>query len=581
MNLIEIPVGTLQPWPELNPRRAFREEELAELAASIREKGVLEPLLVHQANGDGPWIVAGERRWRAAQLADRATVPCLVREFSESEALEIALIENLQRSDLTPIEEARGLQRYLEKTGVSQRELAEKIGRSQPYIANRIRLLELPAAVLDLIEGGAIEMTWARDCLLPFTGITIEKVREQFFAGLAKELHRAELDEEGFWELVTETYAALGRSLSPHDWGTGHRPVAELDHSSCSCGAPALERRGYGRPVQYCVDEDWWNAANSKAQERTSAKEKREAARAVKQAQALGKKEVYTEDELQKKLGWQGFERLTHEGGKLRSYGPLIDPSTLPPDSIVRGKPPREPDTEIYCIDMEALKKARAAASRERNAILREKREERAKEWVVGARKRKVTAKTLRFLMGERPMSEEIANVAKEIGLAIDVRCARTDDLKKLSDVDIELLAKVLELRKERGQASWQDPLEGRVEGQLRSKYSKRLKALLEAAPSPNGKPAKKGKKGKQSGAAVEGGEPESGTDRHPEAAPADSTEEGPYAVRKKGSGQTAVYQVYHQETGNVRGTRSRERDAVAAAAKWNAEAPAGEPAPA
>jgi ParB family chromosome partitioning protein len=156
-----VPLATLKANPQ-NPRRHFAEEELAELAASIGEKGVVQPLVVRPAEGGTYEIVAGERRWRAAQRAQLHQVPAIVRQLSDREALELAIIENVQRSDLNAIEEARGYQQLIEAFNHTQEELAQIIGKSRSHLANMLRLLKLPDGVQDMIREGQLSAGHAR-----------------------------------------------------------------------------------------------------------------------------------------------------------------------------------------------------------------------------------------------------------------------------------------------------------------------------------------------------------------------------------------------------------------------------------
>ncbi len=145
-----------------NPRKHFADAELEDLAKSIREKGLLQPLVV-RTRTDGEYeIVAGERRWRAAQRAGLHEIPVLIREFSDGEALEIALIENIQRSDLNPLEEARAYNLLLEQFNYTQQQLAQSVGKSRSHIANTLRLLNLPMSVRQQIEAGKLTAGHAR-----------------------------------------------------------------------------------------------------------------------------------------------------------------------------------------------------------------------------------------------------------------------------------------------------------------------------------------------------------------------------------------------------------------------------------
>jgi ParB family chromosome partitioning protein len=150
-----------------NPRRSFSEDHIEELAASIRERGLVQPLVVRPVPGEVECfeIVAGERRWRAAQRANLHDIPVVVRSLSDQEALEIAIIENVQREDLNPLEEAEGYQALIEGHGYRQEDLAKIIGKSRSHVANTLRLLKLPESVLLLIRTGEITAGHAR-CLV-------------------------------------------------------------------------------------------------------------------------------------------------------------------------------------------------------------------------------------------------------------------------------------------------------------------------------------------------------------------------------------------------------------------------------
>ncbi len=147
-----------------NPRRDFREDDLAELAESIRQKGLVQPIIVRPdpASGAGFEIVAGERRWRASQRAGLHTVPVIVRDLSDQEMLELAIIENVQRADLNAIEEANGYRELIERYDYTQDRLAEVIGKSRSHVANTMRLLKLPASVQELVQQGRLTAGHAR-----------------------------------------------------------------------------------------------------------------------------------------------------------------------------------------------------------------------------------------------------------------------------------------------------------------------------------------------------------------------------------------------------------------------------------
>jgi ParB family chromosome partitioning protein len=156
-----LPVAQLSPSP-LQPRKNFSPETLEELASSIREKGILQPILVRPKGEDAYEIIAGERRWRAAQMAGVHEVPVIVRELTDGQVLEAALIENIQREDLNPIEEARAFKALIDRFSHTQDALSRVVGKSRSHIANALRLLNLPAGVLTLLEAGKLSAGHAR-----------------------------------------------------------------------------------------------------------------------------------------------------------------------------------------------------------------------------------------------------------------------------------------------------------------------------------------------------------------------------------------------------------------------------------
>lgn len=153
--LHELPVGLIKPNPK-QPRTNFDPEALAGLAASIESSGVLQPLLVRPLHDGSYELIAGERRWRAAQDAGLEKVPAIVRDSEQAERLELALIENMVREDLNPVEEARACAALVEDLGLSKGELARRVGRSRPAVSNLIRLLDLPDEALALLESGEL-----------------------------------------------------------------------------------------------------------------------------------------------------------------------------------------------------------------------------------------------------------------------------------------------------------------------------------------------------------------------------------------------------------------------------------------
>ena len=157
----EIPVGELDPNPD-QPRRTFTEETIAQLADSIREQGVLQPLLVVAANNGRYRIIAGERRYRASRAAGLETVPCIVKDLDVIRQMEISLIENLQREDLNPVEAAKGIRALMKQCGYTQEKVSARLGKSRPAVANLLRLLNLPDEVTEMVRDGLLSAGHAR-----------------------------------------------------------------------------------------------------------------------------------------------------------------------------------------------------------------------------------------------------------------------------------------------------------------------------------------------------------------------------------------------------------------------------------
>ncbi len=159
-----LPINDIEPNRD-QPRKTFDEEALGELSKSIADHGVIQPLLVRPMTDGSYQLIAGERRWRASRMAGLTEVPVVIREMSDSEAMELALVENLQREDLNPIEEARGFQLLMETYALTQEQAASRVGKSRPAVANAMRLLLLPDDVLQMVETGALSAGHARALL--------------------------------------------------------------------------------------------------------------------------------------------------------------------------------------------------------------------------------------------------------------------------------------------------------------------------------------------------------------------------------------------------------------------------------
>jgi len=196
------------PW---QPRRILSEDGITELAQSIREKGILQPLVVRK-KGDGYELIVGERRWRAAQRAGLKQVPILLKEATDQEVIELALIENLQREDLNPLEEAQAYQRLIAEFAYTQEALAQRIGKDRSSVANTIRLLKLPDEVQDAVERNAITMGHAR-ALLAFDN---EKEQISFCRKIIKQGLSVRETENGIRRfLETETTTPPRETVIP------------------------------------------------------------------------------------------------------------------------------------------------------------------------------------------------------------------------------------------------------------------------------------------------------------------------------------------------------------------------------
>lgn len=165
-NVVDIRLADIRPNP-YQPRRVFDKHALNELTKSIKESGVFQPIILRQPNPqvERYEIIAGERRFRASKQAGKDTIPAIVRDFNDEQMMEVAVLENLQREDLTPLEEAQAYQTLMDKLSLTQAEVAVKLGKSRPYIANYLRLLGLPESVKHLLQSGDISMGQARTLL--------------------------------------------------------------------------------------------------------------------------------------------------------------------------------------------------------------------------------------------------------------------------------------------------------------------------------------------------------------------------------------------------------------------------------
>jgi ParB family chromosome partitioning protein len=239
----EAPVSSLDPNP-LQPRSSMDAERLNELAASIRESGIVQPILVRR-QGDRYQIIAGERRWRAARQAGLATVPIVVRDVPDDRLLELALVENIQRQELSPLEEAQAFHRLQEDLRLTQEDVARKVGRDRSTITNTLRLLRLPREVRDLLHAGALDAGHGRALL------ALEGAEEQL--ALAREAARKGLSVREVERRVALRRAPRGRAAPVRDANT--RAAEERLRAALGTRVE-IARRGRGGQVRIAFQSE-------------------------------------------------------------------------------------------------------------------------------------------------------------------------------------------------------------------------------------------------------------------------------------------------------------------------------------
>ena len=217
---LSVPISKVEPRGD-QPRKTFDPEALEELAASIKEHGIIQPITVQKLDGGYFQIIAGERRWRAARLAGLQEVPVRVLEVGEKSAAELALVENLQREDLNPAEEAKGYRALMDNFGMTQEQVAARIGKSRPVIANALRLLTLPEKVLAYVESGALSLSHAR-AILELDG---EKMRTQ----AAEEIVKKGLTVRDATLLIKKMAKGAGETGKPKKAGVQVDYIKEVE----------------------------------------------------------------------------------------------------------------------------------------------------------------------------------------------------------------------------------------------------------------------------------------------------------------------------------------------------------------
>lgn len=204
--VIEVPLNELRPNP-YQPRKTFDESSLQELASSIEQSGVFQPIIIRKSAVKGYEIIAGERRFRASKLAKKETIPAIIRSFDEEAMMQVAVLENLQREDLNPLEEAEAYDMLMKNLKLTQAEVAERLGKSRPYIANYLRLLALPKLVKEMIQDERLSMGQARTLL----GL---KKKDQMLK-MANRCVKENLTVRQLEQLVAATNEAQGKKKVP------------------------------------------------------------------------------------------------------------------------------------------------------------------------------------------------------------------------------------------------------------------------------------------------------------------------------------------------------------------------------
>lgn len=204
--VIEVPLNELRPNP-YQPRKTFDESSLQELASSIEQSGVFQPIIIRKSAVKGYEIIAGERRFRASKLAKKETIPAIIRSFDEEAMMQVAVLENLQREDLNPLEEAEAYDMLMKNLKLTQAEVAERLGKSRPYIANYLRLLALPKLVKEMVQDDRLSMGQARTLL----GL---KKKDQMLK-MANRCVKENLTVRQLEQLVAATNEARGKKKVP------------------------------------------------------------------------------------------------------------------------------------------------------------------------------------------------------------------------------------------------------------------------------------------------------------------------------------------------------------------------------
>ncbi|HLL48710.1 MAG TPA: ParB/RepB/Spo0J family partition protein, partial [Longimicrobiaceae bacterium] len=498
--------GEVIPWPGLNPRNHFDPEAQAELDDSVRRQGVRQPAVVHLREEGLHWLVIGERRLRACANTGRM-LPAVVGTFTEAEAFELALIENIQRADLTPMEEARGFRRWLnDHEGDSTYTLAERIGKSQPYVANRLALLKLPSGTQKLVEDGLVTATQARDAFVPFAAIpedvrakvfdTVQtRIREHFRYSAGESLNLSRLREiigraAVHWSKPLSRADAEQGEAAPLFSPTGH-------DEECGCKGPVWTFRVGGGPTRRCFNAAWWmGRQNGAVEEQRRAEETRRAdlerrrAEAEQAAEAGQVPAAPVAAEEAKEL-YTFAEVVTDSATDFRELRTLLDPDLLPVESlrVVENFEPYRAGFSLVCIDRKAVEKATRSASHARLDLLRRLTEERnAQEREEAAALDLRHPEVIADLLTELPKVTDYAlnRVADQHNIALPQNSIERKHWLALPKRELQLFARLVVLRIRAGTlGSHRDPVEAEAVRRLSEVYAARLEAVRGAVPLP------------------------------------------------------------------------------------------------
>lgn len=457
-----VKLSEIEPWPGLNPRRAFDDEQLTELAQSIQKDGLLQPVAAAPAgeavkNGTRLWLFAGERRLRASQLIGAETIDVLVRDVDEATAHRLAGLENIDRSDLTAIEEAKWLERELELTGLSQKDLAEEIDRSQGWIANRIRLLALPEDLQELVQDGVLAPATARDVLLRFLKLD-EDLQTNVFRAVTKRLKdNADGDSLPTRDVKIAVARALDGSKACTTIGHGHYHHQKGNVWHPVRITPAKLKRFKKEHAGRCIKaasgwdgstESWWTW-EKKAWETLLQEEcEKQRERKEKQAAEAGPDpelvanpglgpghETLERSELRERFGWQNFTELDE----------IADPSGIEPSHVVRASF-QEWDDEEWATK-EALFYVGPDAEdlgRSQHELIEEEARRGVAKLYRGALDRAGSMDVVEVLRGllelalRTPLHHDVIAILEEAGIELPVGLQQYADRPQLQDLELD-----------------------------------------------------------------------------------------------------------------------------------------------